>query len=305
MSTSGSSKAVLAALTANLGIAVAKFTAFAVTGSSSMASEGVHSLADSGNQLLLLVGAKRAKRPADESHPFGYGRTRYVYAFVVSIILFSLGGLFALYEGWHKLHEPGTLTSPQWAFGVLLVSIGLESMSLRTAVIESNRERRGLPWVAFVRHAKAPELPVVLLEDIGALFGLLIALCGVTLAVVTGDGRWDGLGSFAIGILLVLIAIFLAIEMASLLVGEGASRDEVSAIRAALEDSPDVERVIHLKTLHVGPEELLVAAKIAVRHDDTAATIARAIDQAEQRVRAVVPTATAIYLEPDLDRGSA
>ncbi len=302
MSTSGGTRAVVAALSANLGIAVAKFVAFAVTGSSSMASEAVHSLADSGNQVLLLVGAKRARRPADSAHPFGYGSVRYIYAFVVSIILFTLGGVFALYEGWHKVHEAGALTSPAWAFGVLIVSIGLEGFSLRTAVTESNKVRSGVPWLRFVRGSKAPELPVVLLEDVGALFGLLLALIGVGLATATGDGRWDGLGSMAIGVLLVAIAIFLAVEMTSLLIGEAADPAQVEAIMAALADSPDVDRVIHLKTLHLGPEQLLVAAKIAVRHDDTAVAVARAIDAAEVRVRAAVPQAVTIYLEPDIDR---
>ena len=302
MSASGGTKAVVAALSANLGIAVAKFVAFGVTGSSSMASEGVHSLADSGNQILLLVGAKRARRPADQAHPFGYGSVRYIYAFVVSIILFTLGGVFALYEGWHKIHDGGPLTSPAWAFGVLFVSIGLESLSLRTAVGESNQVRGGVSWLRFVREAKAPELPVVLLEDVGALVGLVLALIGVGMATITDDGRWDGLGSMAIGLLLVVIAVFLAIEMSSLLIGEAADPAQVAAIEAALTDSPDVSRVIHLRTLHLGPDELLVAAKIAVRHDDTALAIARSIDRAEARVRAAVPQAVTIYLEPDIDR---
>jgi cation diffusion facilitator family transporter len=303
MSASGGTRAIVAALAANLGIAASKFVAFAFTGSSSMAAEGVHSLADSGNQVLLLVGGHRSHREPDEEHPFGYGRTRYIYAFVVSIVLFSVGGLFAVYEGVHKILHPEALTSPQWAIGVLLVSIVLESFSLRTAVKESNHVRGGRPWVSFVRHAKSPELPIVLLEDTGALTGLMLALVGVSLAAATGNGRWDGLGSLSIGVLLVAIAIFLAIEMNSLLIGEAALPDEVASIRAALEATPEVLRVIHLRTLHLGPDEILVGAKVAVAHDDTAAAVAHAIDAAERRVRAAVPAATRIYLEPDIDRG--
>ncbi len=305
MSTEGGTKAIVAALAANVGIAISKFVAFAFTGSSSMAAEGVHSLADSGNQVLLLVGGHRSTRAANAEHPFGYGRTRYVYAFVVSIVLFSLGGLFAIYEGWHKIHAPEPLTSPAWAFGVLLVAIVLEGFSLRTAVRESNVTRGAASWWEFVRRAKAPELPVVLLEDTGALLGLVLALIGVTLAVVTGNGRWDGVGSLAIGSLLVVIAVFLALEMTSLLIGEAAAPVVVDQIRAAIEAGDDIERIIHLKTLHLGPEEILVAAKIAVSHDDTAAAVARAIDAAEVRLRAAVPMTLVIYLEPDIDRAAA
>jgi cation diffusion facilitator family transporter len=302
VSSSGGTRAVVAALLANLGIAVAKFVAAAFTGSSAMVAEGVHSLADSANQVLLLVGGRRARRAPDELHPFGYGRSRYVYAFVVSIVLFSLGGLFALYEGVHKVLHPEELTSPAWAIGVLLVAIGLESFSLRTAVHEATPHRGEMSWRQFVRRAKSPELPVVLLEDTGALVGLGCALVGVSLAAVTGNGRWDGVGSFAIGALLVVIAVFLALEMNSLLIGEAATPADVAAIRAALEDGDDVERVIHLRTMHIGPDEVLVGAKIAVAHDDSAATVARAIDAAERRVRDAVPMARVIFLEPDIDR---
>jgi cation diffusion facilitator family transporter len=293
-------KAVLAALAANLSIAVAKFGAFAVTGSSSMASEGVHSLADSGNQVLLLVGGRRATRKATPEHPFGYGRERYVYSFVVAIVLFSVGGLYALYEGVHKFQHPEELTSPQWAVGVLLFAIVAEGFSFRTAVREAGPHRAGRSWFRFLRTSRSPELPVILLEDAGALTGLLLALVGVSTATVTGDGRWDGLGSISIGALLVVIAVFLAVEMKSLLLGESAEPEQVRAIEAALVDADAIPRVIHLKTLHLGPDELLVAAKIAVESDDSAATVAQAIDAAEARVRAAVPIARVIYLEPDI-----
>ena len=291
MSADGGTKAIIAALSANLAIAVAKFAAAAVTGSSSMASEGVHSLADSGNQVLLLVGGKRATRPATNSHPFGYGRSRYVYAFVVSIVLFTVGGLFAAYEGWHKFHEPEPLESPQWAIGVLIF-----------AIVESNKTRNSQPWLKFVRSNKSPELPVVLLEDLGALIGLVLALVGISVATITGDGRFDGLGSMAIGILLIVIAVFLAVEMNSLLLGESALPEYQLAIEAALADSGVIERVIHVRTLHLGPDELLVVAKVAVVDDGTSGSIAVAIDDAEARVRAAVPVTCMIYLEPDIDR---
>ena len=304
MSTEGGTKAVVAALLANTGIAITKFGAFVVTGSSSMLSEAIHSVADSGNQLLLLLGGRRAKRVADEEHQFGYGRVRYVYAFVVSIVLFCLGGLFSIYEGWHKIHAPEELTSPGVAFAVLGIAIVLEGFSFRTAVREANRTRGSKSLFGFVREARQPELPVVLLEDAGALIGLVFALLGVTLAVVTGDGRWDGVGALAIGSLLLVIAVFLALEMSSMLVGESAVPEQTAAILAALESEPRVERVIHLRTLHTGPDELLVAAKIAVRHYDTAAAVASAIDGAERRVREAVPESRWIYLEPDLERES-
>jgi cation diffusion facilitator family transporter len=300
MSSMEDSRAVIAALLANLGIAASKLIAFFFTGSSSMLSESIHSIADSGNQVLLLVGRRQARREATEEHPFGYGRSRYVYAFIVSIVLFSLGGVFALYEGWHKIVHPEDLTSPAWAFCVLLVAMILEAFSLRTAVKESNLLRRGASWSRFIRGAKAPELPVVLLEDIGALLGLFFALVGITTAVFSGDGRWDGIGSLAIGGLLVVIAIFLAREMNSLLIGESGTAEHVAAICRALEGGSDIHRIIHLKTLHLGPDELMVVAKISVRHDETAATIAKAIDDAESRIRSAVPIARVIYLEPDI-----
>lgn len=302
MSTEGGVKAVVAALCANVGIAIAKFVAFFFTGSSSMLSEAIHSVADSFNQVLLLIGGHRAKRVPTEKHQFGYGRTRYVYGFVVSIILFLVGGLFAVYEGIHKIQHPEPLRDAGWAVAVLLIALCLEGFSFRTAVKEANRSRGRKSILRFVRQSRQPELPVVLLEDFGALIGLVFALIGVGMSVVTGSGVWDGIGSTMIGLLLLVIAVFLSLEMASMLIGEGAIPEEQEAIRAALESTPDVERVIHLRTLHVGPDDILVAAKIAVDKADTAKEIATAIDAAERRVRAAVPTATYIYLEPDLDR---
>src|SRR4051812_11123115 len=301
MSTSGSRRAIIAALLANLAIAISKFVAFAATGASSMLAEAIHSVADTGNQGLLMFGGRQADRPPDERHPFGYGRDRYFYAFVVALVLFSLGSLFALYEGVHKILDPHPVDSPAVAFVVLGLAMVLEAFSFRTAFQESRKVKpAGLSWPGFIRRTKEPELPVVLLEDTAALIGLVFAFAGVGLSVITDDGRWDGIGTLAISALLAVVAVVLAVEMKSLLIGESASQRNIDAIRVALLDGPEVSRVIHLRTMHLGPEELLVAAKIAVEHDETAAEIARGIDAAERRIRAAVPLAQLIYLEPDL-----
>jgi cation diffusion facilitator family transporter len=299
----GGGKAIIAALLANLGIAVSKFIVFLVTGASSMLAEAIHSVADSGNQVLLLVGGRTARRQATSEHQFGFGRDRYIYGFLVAIVLFSVGGLFAIYEGVHKLGSHEELTSPIWAIGVLLVAIVLEGFSLATAIRETNAVRQpGESYWAFIRHARAPELPVVLLEDTAAQIGLVLALLGVGLSALTGNPVFDALGTIAIGLLLVTVAAILGVETKSLLVGESATPEAQRRIVAALEDGGSGLSVIHMRTQHLGPEELLVAAKIAVRHDDTAASIARAIDDAEARIRAAVPIARVIYLEPDLRR---
>jgi len=300
----GGTKAILAALFANAGIAVAKFIGFLVTGSSSMIAEAVHSVADTSNQGLLLVGMRSSKREASAEHPFGYGRNRYFYSFVVALVLFTLGSVFALYEGIHKIQEPEPLSTAYVAVIILVVAIGLESYSFYTAIVESRKVKGGATWVQFVRQAKTPELPVVLLEDAGALLGLVFALIGVGLSVLTGNPVWDGVGTICIGVLLGVIAIILIIEMKSLLIGEGSGPAELHAIRAALTDG-NIDRVIHIKTQYVGPDELLVAAKIAVRGSRSTADVAGAIDEAETRVRAAVPAARMIYLEPDLDRSPA
>ncbi|WP_049580448.1 cation diffusion facilitator family transporter [Streptomyces sp. SBT349] len=302
MSASGGTKAIVAALLANSAIAVAKFVAAAFSGSASMLAEGVHSVADAGNQGLLLVGGKRAKRVATEEHPFGYGRERYIYAFIVAIVLFSVGGLFAVYEGVEKIRHPHEIEHWYWPVGVLVFAIIAEIFSFRTAIKEANEVRGGQSWPQFVRTAKAPELPVVLLEDLGALVGLILALGGVGLALATGNGVFDGVGTLCIGVLLVTIAVVLALETKSLLLGEAGSAQSVGRIRAAVVDGDTVTRVIHMKTLHLGPEELLVAAKIAVRAGQDAEAVARAIDAAEARIREAEPIARAIYLEPDIYR---
>ncbi|WP_417220697.1 cation diffusion facilitator family transporter [Arthrobacter sp.] len=306
MASSGGNTAVIAALAANLTIALFKFVAWLLTQSSSMLAEAIHSVADSGNQVLLLVGGKRSKRQASAEHPFGFGRERYIYAFIVSIILFSVGGLFALYEAYEKFKDPHGIEGRWWwvPVAVLVGAMIAEGLSFRTAIHESNAVRGTTGWVQFVRRAKSPELPVILLEDLGALVGLFFALLGVCLTLLTGNGIFDALGTAMIGLLLVCIAIVLAIETKSLLLGESASRENVARIESAITASGTP--IIHLKTLHLGPEEILVAAKIGISAGASGEQIASAIDEAEAGIRAAVPTATVIYLEPDIPRsGSA
>jgi len=297
-------RAVFAALAANLGIALAKFIAFLLTHSASMLAESVHSVADTGNEVLLLVGRGRSVRPPSDEHPFGFGRERYFYGFVVSVMLFTVGAAFSVYDGLHKILNPEPIRSPLVALVVLAASAVLEGLSLRTGISEANKVRGGRGWGTFIRRTKAPELPVVLLEDLAALTGLAFAFAGVTLAWITGHGWWDGAGSLAIGLLLGTAAAILAVEMKSLLIGEAAGAEVQRMIVAALEDGPEVDRVIHMRTVHISPDSILVAAKIAVRPADTAAQVAAGIDAAEQRVRAAVPIARTIYLEPDLYRPS-
>ena len=313
MSTEGGNKAVVAALLANTGIAITKFLAFALTQSSSMLAEAIHSVADSGNQLLLLLGGRRASRAATPEHPFGFGRERYIYSFIVSIVLFSVGGLFALYEAYHKWHEvqenPGDLgqLDGRW-FWVPLVVLGvaivMESLSFRTAIGEANRDRGEASMVSYVRRAKAPELPVILLEDFAALTGLTFALLGVGLTLITREPIFDVIGTGLIGLLLVVVAIVLALETKSLLLGEAATPDAQRRIDAAINGVEGIDGVIHMRTLHLGPDELLVAAKIAVSAGESAADVARAIDQAEAAIRKAEPVARVIYLEPDIRRAA-
>ncbi len=311
MSSEGGNTAIFAALAANLAIAVTKFGAFLLTGFSSMLAESIHSVADSGNQVLLLIGGKRSQREATPEHPFGFGRQRYVYSFIVAIVLFVLGGLFALYEAWHKFQETRVesdfdpFESRWWWVPLVVLLLGMlfEGLSFRTAVRQSNKTRGDKSWLGFVKGSKSPELPVILLEDFGALIGLTMAFLGVSLMLLTGNPIFDVLGSGSIGVLLVCVAIFLAIEMNSLLVGESATRAHREAIVAALVSPEAVDRVIHSKTMHLGPKEVLVAAKLAVGATDSALEVATAINEAERAVRAAVPDlALVIYLEPDIDR---
>ncbi len=300
MQEDGSRAVIVAAFLANLGISVAKFIGFLLTGAASMLAEAVHSVADTGNQGLLLLGGKRARQRESRAHPFGYGRERYFWAFVVAMVLFSLGGLFAIYEGVQKLREPHELESPLIAVTILLVAVVFETYALTKAVKVANVERAGRSWWTFIRRSKNPEIPIVLLEDSGAELGLFLALFGVAMAEITDNPRWDAAGSLGIGVLLVIIAAVLAVEMKSLLIGESAGPDDEAAIRSAIETAPDVRRLIHLRTQHLGPDELLVGAKIELDAGLTFAEVAAAIDTAEQLLRTSVPEARVVYLEPDL-----
>jgi cation diffusion facilitator family transporter len=298
-------KAVIAALLANAGIAVAKGVGFLITGSASMLAESIHSVADSGNQGLLLLGGKRARKGADEAHPFGYGRERYFWAFVVALVLFSLGGAFAIFEGVEKIRHPHEVESPEVAVGILLLAVLLEGFSFRTALREASHLRGDAGWWQFIRRSKNPELPVVLLEDLGALVGLVLALAAVGLTLATDDALWDGIGTLCIGVLLSVIAVVLAVEMKSLLIGESAAPHVQAKIRTAIKGEPDVEGLIHLRTEHLGPEELLVAAKVAFRGDLTVPELADAVDRVEVHVRDAVSSARIIYIEPDVRRDVA
>jgi cation diffusion facilitator family transporter len=301
--TDGSRKAVFAALFANLGIAIAKFVGFVITGSAGLLAEAAHSVADTGNQALLLLGGRRARREADAEHPFGYGRERYFWAFVVALVLFSMGGLFALYEGISKLRHPHEIENLGVAIGILVFAILLESYSLRTAYKEAlHHKAKGTSWWRYIRTAKQPELPVVLLEDVGAELGLFFALGGVLLSHFTGEPRWDAVGSIAIGILLVVIAILLAIEMKGLLIGEAATEADVRQIESRISTAPNVQRLINLRTEHLGPEELLVAAKVEFAPELSMEQLADAINGVEDAVRAGVPKAQLVYIEPDIFR---
>jgi cation diffusion facilitator family transporter len=305
VSAAGGRRAIIAAFFANLGIAIAKFIGFAFTGAASMLAEAVHSVADTSNQGLLLLGGARARRQPTPEHPFGYGRERYFWSFVVALVIFTLGSMFALYEGEEKLRHPHELESAGWAVGILAIAIVFEIFSLRTAIQESNHVRGDQSWWAFIRRSKVPELPVVLLEDIGALIGLVLALVGVSVAEITGNPRWDAAGSIAIGVLLGFIAITLIVEMKSLLIGESASPGVLAAIVQTIETTPRVRRVIHMRTQHLGPEELLVAAKLELDPELTVPELAKAIDAVEASVRTAVPEARVIYLEPDMARAAA
>lgn len=298
MSAEGTRRAIVAAFLANLGIAISKFFAFLITGSASMLAESIHSVADTGNQGLLFLGGKRARKPPTAEHPFGYGTERYFWAFIVALVLFTLGSMFALYEGIQKLIDPHELESPIWAFGVLGIAIVLEGLSLRTAHREATPSRGRRSWWSFIRTTKSPELPVVLLEDSGALVGLVFALVGISLAEITGNARWDAMGSIGIGLLLGVIAVILAIEMKSLLIGEAVAPDVDATIRASILGGPEASRIIHMRTEHLGPDDVMLAAKLEFTSDTTAA-LADAIDTIEARVRASVPIVRLIFFEPD------
>jgi len=299
----GSRKAIIAAFFANLGIAVSKFVGFLLTGSAGLAAEAVHSFADTGNQGLLMLGAKRSVKARDEEHPFGHERERYFWAFIVALVLFSMGGLFALYEGIHKFRNPHETDNMGIAIGILIVAILLESYSLRTAAKETAHVKpANQSYWQFIRTAKQPELPTVLLEDVAAETGLFLALAGVLLAHYTHEPRWDAVGSISIGVLLVIVAFILGAEMKGLLLGETALPETRVALAKALRDHHHVQQVVYLHTEHLGPDALLVAAKAIFDPQLSAGDVSRSIDEVEAAMRAAVPSARFIFIEPDIAR---
>ena len=300
MATTGSTRAIVAAMAANAGIAVAKFVAYLVTGSASMLAESIHSVADTSNQGLLILGSKRAEKVASDIHQFGYGRERYFWSFIVALVLFALGGVFSVYEGIEKVTHPHEIEAVGWAIGVLAFAIVAEGVSFRTAIVEARKVKGTRTWWQFIRNSRSPELPVVLLEDAGAMIGLVLALFGVGLTAITGDALWDGLGTLCIGALLILISVTLTIEMKSLLIGEAATEEHVVALTNAASGAPLVRRVIDLRTQHLGPEELLVAAKIEFDGSLNGEALTHAIDGVEWEIRAAVTLAMRIYIEPDV-----
>lgn len=301
----GSQRAIYAAFGANLGITVAKLIGAIITGSAGLLAETLHSFADTGNQALLLFGGARSQRSATKKHQFGYGAERYFWSFVVALVLFSLGGLFALYEGVQKLVYPHETSHFALALAILVVAILLETFSLRTAIKEARKIKSdSISWWKFIKDAKEPELPVVLLEDVGAEVGLSFALLGVVVAHLTGEPRWDAAGSLAIGVLLIAIACILAVEMKSLLIGEAAAVEVEAVITTALMGSPEVRKIIHMKTMHLGPEEILLAVKIEFNSALSVAQLAEAIDEAERRARAATGATLMIYIEPDISHAT-
>lgn len=296
----GSRRAIFAALGANLGLAIAKFVGWGLTGAASMLAETVHSLADVTNQLLLLWGGAAARRAPTPAHPFGHGRERYFWSFVVAVVIFALGGLFALYEGIEKWLHPEPVQSPGIAIAILLFGVALEGFSLRTAMHEARPHKAGQSWWRYIRSSKQPELPVVLLEDLAALLGLVLALVGVSIAAATGNGAWDGVGSIAIAVLLVAISGILATEMKSLLIGEAASPLHADQIVAAMESVESFQRLIHLRTQHLGPDQILIGAKVQLDGSLDFVGVTNAIDEIESAIRDRISIAQIIYIEPDV-----
>jgi cation diffusion facilitator family transporter len=302
----GSPKSVLTALAANLAIAVAKFVAFAFTGSASMLAEGIHSVADTSNQALLLVGRRRSHRRATVVHPFGFGQEAYFSAFLVAIVLFSLGALFSLYEGFNKVRHPHEVESLGWAIAVLVFAMVSEGWALRTAAHAAKPERRG-SWWGYVRETRSPENAVVLLEDSAAEIGLTAALLGIGATAITGDARYDAVGTMVIGLVLGFVAIVLAGEMRSLLIGESADSDDLRAIRGVLASFPEVERVVDLRTMHMGPDDILIAARVELDASLDADEAGARIEEITRAIREKVPEAQRVYIEPEagVDAGGA
>ena len=293
-----STKAVFYALVANFAIAVAKYVAAFFTGSGSMLAEAVHSTADCGNQLLLLLGIKRAKRPPTPDYPLGYGKETYFWSFLVAIMLFTVGGMFSLYEGWHKLHEPEELSYPLLALGVLAFGIVAESFSMWGCVREVNKVRGGRSLWQWFRQSRNAELVVIFGEDLAALLGLALAFVAVLLAWVTGNVMWDALGSMAIGILLVVVAVMVGVEVKALLVGQGVEEAVRRDMVAFLESQAGVQKVFSLLTLHMGGD-VMVAVKACMRDGGTQAALLETINAVEDAFSARFPDVVWIFFEPD------
>lgn len=301
MAGDGTTKSVVVAFAANAGIAAAKFVGFLVTGSSAMLAESLHSLADTINEVLLLVGKHAALRRPDALHQFGYGRSRYFYSFVVALLVFVLGAVAALYEGFRKLSHPEPLTAPGVAIAILVVAAVLEGFSLRTVRRESRRLKGSENWWQFVRNSRVPEPPVVLLEDSAALLGLGVAFAGVTLTAVTRNPLWDAVSTLGIGILLAVIAVVLIIETHSLLIGEGATASQCKMIRSALQQAQHVDSVLDLRTQYLAPDQMVVAAKVVFGPEEEFAVATDVIRNAEARVRETVPAVRVVYIQPEVE----
>lgn len=298
MAAGGGKRAIIAALLANISISIAKFVGFIFTHSSALLAESVHSVADSSNQLLLLLGVQRSSRPATKKHPFGYGRERYFWSFVVAVVLFTAGAVFALYEGIEKLNHPEPLDHYQWAIGILIFGLILEGFSLRTAVAEANEQRNNQTWREFITRSKQPELPVVVLEDTGAMLGLVIALVAVVMSKVTGNPIWDGIGTVTIGGLLAIIAAILAIEMHSLIIGEAVSEKNRTLIKKAITDSVSVSSIANLRTQHLGPDDILVGAQVIFDTSFSVEEVCSAIQEIENQIKESVPEVHSVFVEP-------
>jgi cation diffusion facilitator family transporter len=294
-----SAKAILFAFLANLGIAVTKSAAAAYTNSGSMLAEAIHSYADCTNQVLLYVGLKQADKPATAEHPLGFGKATYFWSFVVALLLFSLGGLFSIYEGWHKLHNPEPLNQPWIALTVLGIAVVLEAASLVGCLNEIRKVRRGRPFVDWLRHTRNAELVVVLGEDIAALAGLVIAFGFVWLAASTGDTRFDAIGSIAIGIMLILVAAFVARRIRALLIGKSAEPQLERKIDELIAADPAIDKLLNTITLQMGPKVML-AAKVRMKPGLSIESAVRHINELERRIKEAAPEIGWCFVEPDV-----
>ena len=298
MSQASSLRAVLYALGANGGILIAKGVAAAVTGSSAMLAEAIHSAADCGNQVLLLFGMKDARRAPDAKHPLGYGRAVYFWAFLVAVLLFTLGGMFSIYEGWHKLHQTEPISNAGIAIGVLLVAVVLEAFSLAGCVREIRKTSGTRTLWQFFRTSRNSELIVVLGEDIAALAGLAFALIAVVVAVVSGNPVFDAIGSIAVGVLLVVVAVLLSVEIKAMITGESAEAETELAIRAFLGARPEVAEVYSLLTLQLGAG-IMLAIKAKMAETASAGVLIDAINRVEAGLRTAFPAVQWMFFEPD------